>query len=128
MLSNKQPLAEQVGETLGYVNEIFDRKVEKLKIGVAEKSATTVSGIITGVVLGLLGLLFSVFGLICVALYIAGRPELAMGFGFVSLGLLVLLLIIFLVRKSLIVNPTVSAVINIFFGDDGKDQRNTKEQ
>ena len=121
MLGNRQPLAEQVGETLGYVNEIFDRKVEKLKIGIAEKSATTVAGIITGVVLGILGLLFSVFGLVCVALYIAGRPELAMGFGIVSAGLLVLLLLIFLLRTVLIVNPAVATVINIFFGDDPKE-------
>ena len=126
MLSNKQTLAEQVGETVGYVNEIIDRKVEKIKISVAEKSATTVSGIIAGVVLGILGLMFSIFGLTTVAFYIAGRPEIAMGFGFVAVFLLLLLLLIFMLRNVLIVNPTVSKVINIFFNE--KDPKNKNNE
>ncbi|NJC28404.1 phage holin family protein [Neolewinella antarctica] len=126
MLRDNQPLAEQIGETIGYVNEIFDRKIESIKISVAEKSATTISGVVMGVILGILGLVFSVFGLATLAFWIAGRPELTMGFGIVTLVLLSLLLLIFLLRNILIVNPAVSKIISIFFADDDPQKPDNK--
>ena len=126
MLREKQPFAEQIGETVGYVSEIFDRKVESIKISVAEKSATTVSGIVLGVILGVLGLVFSVFGLATIAFWIAGMPDAVKGFGIIAAFLLLLLILIFLLRNKLIVDPAVSKVIDIFFGNDKAQQE--KEQ
>ena len=118
MLGKKpQPLAEQIGETVGYVNEIFDRKIERIKISAAEKSATAISGVAMGVILGILALIMSVFGLATLAFWIAGRPELVMGFGIITSALILLLVLIFFLRKILIVNPAVKAVIGIFFNE-----------
>lgn len=123
MLKDKQPLAEQIGETIGYVNEIFDRKIEKIKISVAEKSATTVSGVIMGVVLGTIGLIMFIFGLMTLGFWIAGMPDAVKGFGIVTLILLGMLVLIFLLRNILIVNPAVRKIINIFFQEDDKQAK-----
>lgn len=125
MLKDKQPLAEQIGETVGYVSEIFDRKVERIKISVAEKSATTVSGIITGIVLGIIGLILFIFALLTLGFWIADMPDAVKGFGIVSMILLGLLLLIFLLRKVLIVNPAVRKIIHIFFSES--DKNSTKQ-
>ena len=120
MLPKKQPLAEQIGETVGYVNQIIDRKIESAKISAAEKSATALSGIALGIILGIAGLMISVFGLVTVACWIAGAEQFVMGFGIVTSILIVLTLIIFLLRNTLIVNPAVKAVIGIFFSEKTK--------
>lgn len=117
MLKDKQGIAEQIGETVGYVNEIFDRKVEKIKISVAKKSATTVSGVILGVVLGVIGLIMLVFGLATLAFWIAGMAAAVKGFGIITLILLAVLVVIYLLRGILIVNPSVRKTINIFFSE-----------
>ncbi len=123
MLGNKQPIAEQIGETVGYVNEIFDRKIERIKINVAEKSASTVSGVIMGVALGTLALILFVFSLATLAFWIAGMPDAVKGFGIVCLILLTLLILIYLLRNLLIVNPTVKKVIAIFFNDPNQQEQ-----
>ena len=120
MLPQKQPLAEQIGETIGYVNEIFDRKIESAKISAAEKSASALSGVALGIILGISALMISVFGLVTLACWIAGADQLAMGFGIVTSILIVLTLIIFFLRNTLIVNPAVKAVIGIFFSETTK--------
>ena len=127
MLGRKpQPFAEQIGETVGYVNEIFDRKIEKIKISAAEKSATAISSIAIGIILGILALVMSVFGLATIAFWIAGRPELMMGFGIIAAALILLMVIIFLLRNALIVNPAVKAVIGIFFSENENKKATAK--
>ncbi|MEL7162456.1 MAG: hypothetical protein AAFN92_16980 [Bacteroidota bacterium] len=117
MLSKDQ-LLEQLGESFGYVNALVDRKIEGIKLSAAEKSANAASGLITGLVLAGLGGMFSIFALLTLAFYLSGMADATKGFGIVSLGLLVMLILIVLLRRTLIVNPTVTKVINIFFSDN----------
>ncbi|WP_157501467.1 hypothetical protein [Lewinella sp. 4G2] len=124
MLRPRQaPLAEQVGETVGYVAEIFDRKVESIKISVAETSASTISGVIMGLVLATLGLILFIFSLATLGFWIAGMEEAVKGFGIVCLILLGLLILIFLLRNVLIVNPAVRKIIAIFFPEDPEAEK-----
>ncbi len=122
-MASREDLIENIGESFGYVNIMIDRKVEQLKLSVAEKSATAVSGLITAVILIGIGSLMVIFSLIALAFFIAGGDNSAvgMGFGIVGLSLLVLLLFIFFLRRQLIVNPTVAKVINIFFEEQSKN-------
>lgn len=121
-MASREDLMENIGESFGYVNIMVDRKVEQLKLSVAEKSATTISGLLTTVILVVLGILVIIFGLIALAFLIAGgdNTAIAAGFGIVGLGMLILLIIIFLLRRQLIVNPTVAKVISIFFDEQSK--------
>ena len=115
----REDLMENLGESFGYVNIMVDRKVEQLKLTVAEKSATTISGIITTAILVGLGAQAVLFGLIALAFFITGEAThaTAAGFGIVALILLALLVIVFLLRNTLIVNPTVRKVIGVFFDE-----------
>lgn len=111
------PFAERVGETVGYVNEFVDRKIESLKVTVAEKSAGAVSGVVTGVILAVLGLILFVFALTTLASWIAGEPNWTLGFGIVSLILLALMLIIYLLRNKLIADPAARKTIGMFYSE-----------
>lgn len=118
-MTAKDELLEDLGESVGYVNILLDRKVEQMKLTVAERSATTVSGLITVLILGILGGTAGLFGLISLAFVLAGEgyQGVAFGFGMVALGMLVIMIVIYLLRRYLIVNPSVRKVIDIFFAD-----------
>lgn len=121
-MASRDELMENLGESFGYVNVLVDRKVEQLKLSIAEKSANTISGLITTIILVSLGGLSILFSLIAVAFLLAGgsNTSIAGGFGIVALCLFLLLAVIFLLRQKLIVNPTVSKVISIFFDEQSK--------
>jgi len=116
-MAARKELLEDLGESFGYVNIMLDRKIEAVKLDVAEKSATTVSGLITAVILAILGGAAALFGLISLAFAIAGDDysSVAAGFGIVALIMLAILVLIYLLRRRLIVNPAVRKVIGIFF-------------
>lgn len=123
----KEQLAEQLGEAYGYVSEMLDHKIEEVKLAAAEKSALTVSKILTAVVMTIFGVVMAIFGFISLAFYLAGDMETtARGFGIVALVMLVLLLLVFFLRRYIIVNPTVSRVIKLFFSEN--TQKHINEQ
>ena len=123
-MSARNDLMEDIGESFGYVNVMLDRKIEQIKLDVAERSATTASGIITALILATLGGAVSLFGLIALAFLIAGEGfrSAAAGFGIVAGGLLLVLILIFLLKRQLIVNPAVRKVISIFFSNSTNSQ------
>jgi uncharacterized membrane protein YqjE len=124
----KDQLAEQIGEAYGYISEMLDHKIEEVKLAAAEKSALTVSKILTAIVMTLFGVLMSIFGLISLAFYLAGDMQRsAHGFGIVALIMLVLLILVFLLRRYIIVNPTVTKVIQLFFSETPKEISNEQQ-
>lgn len=118
----KDELMENIGESFGYVNIMLDKKIEQAKLSVAEKSATTISGVITGLILGVLGGTGAMFGLIALAFLIAGDgfKSVALGFGVVSLAMFITLGIIYALKEQLIVNPAVRTILGIFFKQPAK--------
>lgn len=111
----KEQLAERLGETYGFLSEIVDHKVESIKLSVAEKSALTISKVVTIAVMAFFGSFFLFFGLIALAFLLADADNYARGFGIVSGVMLLLLIIVFVLRRHLIVNPAVSRTIDLFF-------------
>lgn len=121
----KEELAEKIGETYGYLSEMLDHKVEGYKLAVAEKSALAISKLLTAIVMTIFGVVMATFGLISLAFYLAGDMQnTAKGFGIVALVMLVLLLLVFFLRRYIIVNPTVGKVIDIFFADPKNEDVN----
>jgi len=123
-METKDQLLEQLGESFGYINAMVDRKIEGIKLSAAEKSANAASGMITGLILAGIATLVLFFGLTTLAFQIADMPDAVRGFGIVTLILVAAFLLVFLLRRVLIVNPTVRAVINIFFSDNGNSSPN----
>lgn len=111
----KEQLAERLGETYGFVSELIDHKIERVKLAVAEKSALTVAKVLTAIVLTILGILTTIFGCIALAFLIAGADDFAIGFGIVTGVFLFLAILVLVLRRYLIVNPAVSRVISVFF-------------
>ncbi|TXF90981.1 hypothetical protein FUA23_04045 [Neolewinella aurantiaca] len=118
----KEQLAEQLGEAYGFISEMLDHKVEEVKLAAAEKSALTISKLLTAVIMGILAIIMAIFGLISLAFLLAGDMQTtARGFGIVALIMLVLLVAVFFLRRYIIVNPTVTKVIELFFSEDPKE-------
>jgi len=104
---------------------MLDHKIEEVKLAAAEKSALTVSKILTAVVMAIFGTVMAIFGLISLAFFLAGDMQTtARGFGIVALAMLLLLILVFLLRRYIIVNPTVTKVIQLFFSENPKEISN----
>lgn len=116
----KEELIEQLGETYGYISHLFDQKIEEYKLAAAEKSALTFSKVLTAIVMTILLVIMVTFGLISLAFSLAGDMPAARGFGIVALIMLVLMIIVFLLRRYLIVNPAVTKTISLFFAESDK--------
>ena len=118
----KEELLEQLGETYGYVNRLVEKKIEYFKLNLAETSATAISGIITGLVLAVVGLITLILLLITAGFALsAAFDSHVYGFGTVALIFVIIFLLILMLKKSLITNPVVSKVIAKFFEHDGKE-------
>jgi len=125
----KDELIEKLGETYGYMNHMFDRKLEEYKLAAAEKSAMTVSKVITAIVMTLLGVIMGTFGLIAFAFYLAGDMQSsAKGFGTVALIMLVLMVLVFLLRRHIIINPAVAKTIALFFPEPENETNNEQSK
>lgn len=118
----KEELLEQLGESYGYVNRLVEKKIEYFKLNLAETSANAISGIITGLVLAVVGLITLILLLITAGFALsAAFDNHVYGFGLVALVFVILFLLILLLKKQLITNPVVSRVITKFFEHDGKE-------
>ncbi|CAH1001363.1 hypothetical protein LEM8419_02264 [Neolewinella maritima] len=118
----KEELLEQLGEGYGYVNRLVEKKIEYYKLSAAETSAGVVSGLITAIILAVIGLITLIFALITLGFaLVQAFDDSVYGFGLVTLILLLIFLFVLFLRKTLIVNPTVSKVISAFFAHDGKE-------
>ena len=118
----KEELLEQLGESYGYVNRLVEKKIEFYKLSAAETSATVISGIITAIILAVIGIITLIFALITLGFaLVSAFDNTVYGFGLVTLILLVIFILVLVLRKALITNPTVSKVISAFFAHDGKE-------
>ena len=118
----KEELLEQLGESYGYVNRLVEKKIEFYKLSAAETSANVISGIITAIILAVIGIITLIFALITLGFALVSAFDNSVyGFGLVTLILLVIFILVLVLRKALITNPTVSKVISTFFAHDGKE-------
>jgi ABC-type phosphate/phosphonate transport system permease subunit len=125
----KDELVEKIGETYGYMSHMLDRKMEEYKLAAAEKSALTVSKLIMVIVMTILGVVMATFGLIAFAFFLAGDMQnSAKGFGIVALIMLVLMVIVFLLRRYIIINPAVAKTISLFFSESENEANNEQSK
>ena len=112
-MNNK--LLEDLGENYQYAKTIVDNKVELMKLDVIETSATVVGKIISGFVLALLSFVILLIGLSISCILIAqALGSFLYALLIVGAIILILTIIIFVFRDSLIFNPVVNAFYNIF--------------
>lgn len=118
-------LLEDLGESFGYIQEFVSQEVESVKLEVAEKLSIASSSVITSVVLTTLGAFFMIFAAIALGFFLGALfHSNALGFLIVSCLFLVLLLIVYLFRKTLVTDRVVTAVIHLIFDQD-EDETNS---
>lgn len=118
-------LFENLGEGFGYVQEFVSQEIDSFKLEIAEKLSIASSSVITSVVLTALGGFFVIFAAIALGFYLGSLLNSnALGFLIVSSIFLVLLVIIFIFKKSLITDRVVTAVIHLIFDQD-EDETNS---
>ena len=115
-------LLYKTGETVEYAKQYVDQQKQLIKLDVAEKSAQLISSAVTGVVLGVVGLLILLFASFTLAYFLADAwDNLALGFLSVTLIYVVVALVVNAMKRKWITNPVLSSVITKFFDDSNND-------
>lgn len=98
-------------------------RIELFRISSYEKIAKVSASLITGLLITILAMFFSVFGSVVAGLYfsrISGSP--IAGFGIVAGFYLLLLVIVLAFRKSLFEKLLINKMIEILFENEGRNQ------
>ena len=110
-------MLENAGESVEYVKQYVQQQVKLTKLNVAESTALSISGIVTGAALGLIGLIALMFLSVAAACFIAEALDDSYGLGFLAIFVFYALVfaLVYFMRRQWITNPAVSAVIKKFF-------------
>lgn len=119
MLDTKQTdqLLENAGESVEYVRQYVQQQIKLTKLNAAETAATTISGVVTGLAVGMVALIALLFLSVAAACFIAQALDDNYGVGFLIIfGFYALLaILIHTLRRKLIADPAVNAVIKKLF-------------
>ena len=115
-------LMYKTGETVEYAKQYVDQQKQLVKLDVAEKSAQIISSVVMGVV----GLMVLLFASLALAFFLGDVfDSIALGFLVVTLIYAIVALVVNAMKRKLVTNPVLSAVITKFF-DDGDNADNNQ--
>ncbi len=108
-----------IGENYEYVRTIVGNKIELFKIETAEKSGKLIGGLVTAL---LIGSILSVVGLILTIILVIYLASL-LGSWLIALSILIIFLlsmalILWVFRKTLIMNPISNLIFELILDDD----------
>lgn len=117
-------LLENAGESVEYVKQYVQQQIKLTKLNVAESAATSISGIVTGIALGTIGLIALMFLSVAAACFIGEALDDSYGLGFLAVFVFYALIfaLIYFMRRKWITNPAVSGVIRAFFPPPPADE------
>ncbi len=125
-----QELLATAGETLAYAEDYLDTRIELLKLTAAEKGSLTAANVLAGVVVAFLG----TFALMCFTVTLAiligdALGSIALGYAIMGLIYAIIAVVLFVMRKKILVQPILKSLINSLFKDqqqaDGKRPQTT---
>ena len=115
-------LLYKTGETVEYAKQYVDQQKQLVKLEVAEKSAQMISSAVTGVVMSVVGLMVLLFASLALAFFLGDLfDSIALGFLAVTVLYVIMALVVNAMKRSLVTNPVLSAVITKFFDDSNTD-------
>ena len=113
---NRDQLLATAGETVAYAEDLFNTKIELVKLDVAEKGARIGADVISGVIVAVLGIASLLFLSIGLAIWLGYLVEsYALGFVIVGAFYLLLAVLLFALRKSLLATPILKSLISSLF-------------
>ncbi|MEM7574225.1 MAG: hypothetical protein AAF433_15070 [Bacteroidota bacterium] len=110
-------IKEEIGATVGYLEAYFERKVQLVKLDVAEKTAQTGASLATGLILvSLLPIVLTTLS-IGLGFLLADLLQWSVAGGFLLLAAFYIVLggLIFIFRRQLFTNPILSKLIRELF-------------
>lgn len=111
-MKDTDALLERTGETIEYLKIYAQQQVDIIKLDTVEKSSKVISSMITGLVLGMMALLVLLFLTVAGALFLGQLlSNFALGFLIVGLIFLVIAVVLYSFRRSIITSPVVSYFI-----------------
>lgn len=127
-MDQNSPLLEKAGETFGYFQHYLEKRIDLFRLELTERVIRILSVLITGfLLLSIIGM-FTLFASIAAAFYVGTRLN-STGTGFLIIagvyGLLALLLYIF--RRTFIVQPVLSLIIGEFREELEEEQKEEVE-
>lgn len=94
------------------LKEYVSINMEITKLNIVEKTAVVAAGFMSSMLIGCIGLLAIIFASICAALCLSGHSVAHYtGFGLIAGFYMFLLLIVFLFKNSLFINPFKDRII-----------------
>jgi hypothetical protein len=112
-MENEKPILEKAGEVYGYLEQYAKKRMELFKLDLTEQIAKVISSLLTYI------LLISILGMVvifsAVALgFLLGEwlGSMAGGFAVVAIGFTLFGLLLFVLRKRLILSPVLRIVID----------------
>jgi hypothetical protein len=115
---DERPLLEAMGESYGYLRAYVEKRIELMRLELIEKVALTASTLLLLAAMGFI--FFFILGLLTIALGFFLEPfvgSLAVSF-LILAGIYALVgVLIFLLRKPLIIQPVLDMVIRILDED-----------
>ncbi len=113
---NRNDILSTAGETLAYAEDYLDTRIELIKLNVAEKGAQSGASVLAIAIVGTIALF--ALGCFTIALSIwLGSLVSSMALGFVIVGFIyvVIAVLLFLMRETLLAAPILRALITQLF-------------
>lgn len=107
------------GEFVGYAETWLQKQKKLTQLEVAEKGSLLFSGVATAAILGLFALLAVIFLSLAAGFWLAKLWEsFPLAFGAVGGTYLVVLLLVYLLRRPLITNPSLAFLLKILIHEE----------
>jgi len=116
-------IADNISEVIDASRKYIEANLKLIKLSLLERLSKVVSLIISSTLVMLAGALFVLFLSLSAAMFIGDLLQ-SQALGFLIMAFIFLLLVIFLwiKRKTLVINPVIRSLNNIIFTDDDPDE------
>jgi hypothetical protein len=116
---------EFFAETKISVENYVQNRIHLIKLQAAEKTSKVASGMFSGLLIAVISFFIILFLSIMAAWYFAAvTGSVYIGFGIISAFYIILLVLIFVLKKSVLDKMVSNSIINIFFEKTPEDHDN----
>ena len=113
---NRNDILSTAGETLAYAEDYLDTRIELIKLSVAEKGAQSGANVLAIAIVGVIALFALGCFTIALSIWLGSLVEsLALGFLIVGVIYVVIAVLLFLLRETLLATPILRALITQLF-------------
>ena len=126
-MQTPEEILHSAGETVEYARQYLQQQGDIIRLEAAERVAKVTSSLITAMVLGVIALLVMVMLSIAAGFWLASElASPAQAFLLIAVAYVLLGGLLFILRRTIITNPSLDFVLDAFFDDDDKNPTPTQ--